>query len=82
MNRKTWETVNASIVEAMPKSTSKVIHPDDRRVDVAGSGTADICQRTIGFITSELPGCSLRGHSTDDLTTKRLESVSSDAAAW
>ena len=33
MKRKTWETVNASTVEAIPKRTSNVIHPDALRAD-------------------------------------------------
>jgi hypothetical protein len=35
--RKTWETLNASMVEAIPKRTRRVIHPDVLGVDVAAA---------------------------------------------
>src|ERR1700674_509168 len=40
MNRKTCETVNASIVEAIPKSTNSVIQPDALRVSGAAAAAA------------------------------------------
>jgi hypothetical protein len=42
MNRKTWETVNASTVDAIPNRTRSVIHVDGVRVDVVGVAPADI----------------------------------------
>lgn len=42
MKRKTWETVNASIVEAIPKSTSRLIQPEARLVDTAAAALSDM----------------------------------------
>jgi hypothetical protein len=42
MKRKTWDTVNASIVEAIPNRTSSVIQLDARRVEVANAAPDDM----------------------------------------
>jgi hypothetical protein len=46
MNLKTWETVNASTIDVIPKRTSSVFHPDALEVAAAGTAPADI-QPTI-----------------------------------
>jgi hypothetical protein len=38
----TWATVNASMVEVIPKRTSSAIHPDALGVDVAADLRADM----------------------------------------
>jgi hypothetical protein len=40
-NRKTWATVNASMVDVIPKRISSAIHPDARGVEV-GLVSADM----------------------------------------
>src|ERR1700694_2878843 len=60
MNRKTCETVNASIVEAIPKSTSSVIHPDALRVDAEDAALADISADYRGPSTSRF-ACAAHG---------------------
>ena len=40
MKRKTCETLKASMVETIPKSTRKVIHPDALSLDVATVSSA------------------------------------------
>src|ERR1700694_4381866 len=42
MKRKTWETVDASMVEAIPKSTSSAIHPDGFRIGGAETVPTDM----------------------------------------
>jgi hypothetical protein len=41
-NRKTCETVDASIVEAIPKRTSSVTHPEALRAEFAAAASAGI----------------------------------------
>src|SRR5216683_2242698 len=52
MNRKTWDTVNASTVDAIPKRTSSMTHPDapvrvDTSTDYRSVGPGDRPSSTV-----------------------------------